>query len=107
GLFLRSLLKDPFIYVLSGLLPGTESLFVEHSLTPVLNDFGMIHSWADEAKKWGQKLPCVLHVDTGMHRNGLDSTDVVKLFDSLDVLDSLDVKMVMSHLVSSHDSQNP
>ncbi len=107
GLFLRSQLKDPSIYVLSGLLPGTEALFVEKALTPVLNDFGMVENWAKEAQKQERKLPCVLHIDTGMSRNGFDRGDVEKLLKSLSLLECLDVKFVMSHLVSSHAADDP
>jgi len=107
GVLLRSLLKDAYIYVLSGILPGTEDLFKKQSLIPVLNDFRMMEEWAKEAQKRGQKLPCVLHIDTGMRRNGFDRHDVEKLFQSLSLLDFLDVKFVMSHLVSSHLAQDP
>ncbi len=107
GLALRSCLKDASIYVLSGLLPGTEGLVVDKALIPVLNDFGMVERWALEAYTQGRKLPCVLHIDTGMRRNGFDREDVRKLFDSLDILDSLEVTCVMSHLVSSHTPEDP
>ncbi len=103
GLELRHILKSAHIYVLSGLLPGTADLFVEHALTPILNDYGMAREWA----RRGRKLPCGLHFDTGMHRNGFDKADTAQLFDSIDVLDALDVQFVMSHLVSSHDSKDP
>lgn len=107
GLVLRSQFKKPFIYVLSGLLPGTEDLFVENALTPVLNDFAMVGNWAKEARKQGKKLPCVFHIDTGMSRNGFDRGDVENLFKSRSVLEQLDVKFVMSHLVSSHAVDDP
>lgn len=107
GLYLRTLLKDPAIYVLSGILPGTEDLFAEKNLTPVLNNFDMVKLWAKEAQKRGKKLPCVLHFDTGMRRNGFDQKDLGLLFDSLQELRCLDVQVIMSHLVSSHDAKDP
>lgn len=107
GLFLRNLLKDPSIYVFSGLLPHTTDLFAEHDLIPILNDFGMVKEWATEARKRGKKLPCGLHFDTGMRRNGFDSQDLIKLFENISILDSFELKLIMSHLVSSHVSENP
>ena len=107
GFFLRSLLKEPSIYIFSGLLSGTETLLTEHSLIPILNDFEMVKSWAKEAQKRQRRLPCALHFDTGMHRNGFDQKDLAKLFESLDLLDSLEVQFVMSHLISSHDPHSP
>jgi len=107
GLFLRSLLKESHIYVLSGFLPETEDLFIESSLIPILNDFEMVTSWAKKAQEWDKKLPCALHFDTGMHRSGFDRIDLAKLIESLDLLKALDVHFVMSHLTSSHDPNHP
>ncbi|MBA3813924.1 MAG: alanine racemase [Alphaproteobacteria bacterium] len=102
GIFLRNLLKTPTIYVLSGILPNTEEYFIEHSLTPILNDFNMVKNWAAESQKRDKKLPCGLHIDTGMRRNGFDQLDLEKLFKDLTLLKFLDVHFIMSHLVSSH-----
>ncbi len=107
GLFLRSVLKDPSIYVFSGLLPHTADLFIEHDLIPILNDFGMVQEWATEARKKGKKLPCGLHFDTGMRRNGFDSHDLAKLFENREILNAFELKLMMSHLVSSQASENP
>jgi alanine racemase len=107
AIFLKTTLKNANIYVLSGLLPETAEFFVNNSLIPVLNDFGMLEYWAYEAKLRGKKLPCVLHIDTGMHRNGFDRKDTEKLFSSLEMLTALEPKIFMSHLASSHDPKDP
>ena len=107
GIFLRSLLKDAQIYVLSGILPRTESLFVEHCLLPVLNDLNMVKKWGLKAQQQGKKLSCALHFDTGMHRSGFDQRETIQLFNTCDLLDVVNVNCVMSHLSSSHDLQNP
>lgn len=107
GIFLRSLLKEPIIYVLSGLLPQTEGYFIEHSLTPIMNDFEMLNRWSREVQRLDKKLPCVLHIDTGMRRNGFDSLDLVKLFKSPELLSHFDLHFIMSHLVSSHALHDP
>lgn len=103
GIFLRSLLKNSLIYILSGILPETEDLFIENALIPVLTDFEMVKSWARESQKWDMKLPCSLHFDTGMHRSGFDQRDLMKLFEFWGLLSMLDIHFVMSHLISSHD----
>lgn len=107
GMALRSVLKTPHIYVLSGLLPDTESYFIEHSLIPILNDFEMVKRWKAVAQSLDRKLACALHIDTGMRRNGFDRIDWEKFLDSPTVLDGVDVHFVMSHLVSSHEAHNP
>jgi len=60
-----------------------------------------------KARKKEEKLPCGLHFDTGMRRNGFDSQDLKKLFENISILDSFELKLMMSHLVSSHASENP
>lgn len=107
GMALRNVLKDSVIYVLSGILPRTESYFIEHTLTPILNDYDMVTRWATEAQQQGQRLPCALHIDTGMRRNGFDRVDVEKLLTNRDVLKELDVHFTMSHLVTSQSPQDP
>ncbi|MBY0292290.1 MAG: alanine racemase [Alphaproteobacteria bacterium] len=107
GLSLRTVLKKPFIYVLSGFLPNTADFFVENALIPILNDFEMLKSWAKEAQNRKRKLSCALHIDTGMRRSGFDQKDLAKLLDSLDLLTGLDIHFVMSHLVSSQDNTHP
>lgn len=107
GIFLRNFLKESTIYVLSGLLPHTEEYFLENALTPIMNDFSMVTAWANAARKLNRKLPCALHMDTGMRRNGFDKIDFEKLLAVPEVLNGLDVHFVMSHLVSSHAAHDP
>lgn len=107
GLLLRKILKEASIYVLSGLLPESESFFSEHNLIPILNDFEMVKRWVKESQKRGRKLGCSLHFDTGMNRSGFDQKDRIQIFESLGLLDSLDTHFIMSHLASSQDAANP
>lgn len=107
GLVLRSFLKAARIYILSGLITDAADLYIEKSLIPVLNDFEMVKNWALTAQKRKKKLPCALHLDTGMRRNGFDTHDLTKLFESLDILSRLEVHFVMSHLVSSQNFHDP
>ncbi|EKE09392.1 MAG: hypothetical protein ACD_16C00189G0017 [uncultured bacterium] len=106
GLLLRSFIKQGQINVLSGFLPDTEGLFIENALTPVINDMGMLKNWVNKAKETGKKLPCILHIDTGMHRLGFDHTNLIQLYDSLSILKGLTITCVMSHLTSSPDSKS-
>src|SRR6185503_7847403 len=45
GVALRGVVPEHTIYVLNGLLPGTEADFVEFRLTPVLNHLGQLNAW--------------------------------------------------------------
>jgi len=71
GIALRRVLPEPPIYVLNGLLPGTEPDFVEHRLIPVLNHLAQLNTWRAAAQRFNLALDAVVHLDTGMHR--LDS----------------------------------
>ena len=76
GIALRRALPDLPIYVLNGLLPGTEADFVEHGLTPVLNHLGQLNTWRAAAQRFDRPLDAVIHIDTGMHRLGFDPEDL-------------------------------
>lgn len=106
GIDLRKALPAEKIYIFSGLLPNTEADFIAHNLIPVLNDFRSLKAWEKAAKEQERKLPCVLHFDTGMHRNGFDSQDLSLFLDSLDSLNALDVHFTMSHLACSNEREN-
>jgi alanine racemase len=45
GIALRQAMPEHPIYVLNGLLANTETDFVEHDLTPVLNHLGQLNAW--------------------------------------------------------------
>src|SRR5260221_13880219 len=56
GIALRRVLPDLPIYVLNGLLTGTEADFVEHDLTPVLNHIGQLNAWRAAAQRFSRPL---------------------------------------------------
>ena len=63
------------IYVFGGLLPGRETIFAEHKLTPVLNSLNEIDRWTAFGRSHGQ-MPAAIQIDTGMNRLGLDDQAV-------------------------------
>lgn len=91
-----SLSKDAEIYVLCGVLSGTEQLFVDNALIPVITNKYFADLWMEHAKSINKKLPAVIHVDTGMSRNGFSINEISKYHDEL--FEKLDIKFVMSHL---------
>ena len=89
--------SKPLIYCLQGLLEGTEDLFLEHQLIPVLCTLEQIQRWSQRSLE--RKLPCIIHVDTGMTRNGLDALSWEAFtLQSESLLQNLDVHYYMSHL---------
>ena len=106
GVTLRRHLADARIHVLNGAHAGAEDAFREHGLIPALNCLGDVARWRAFCAKAGQPLPCVLHVDTGMCRLGLDRREYARVAADPSLLDGLDIQTVMSHLASA-DEDSP
>ncbi len=106
GVTLRRHLADARIHVLNGAHAGAEEAFREHGLIPALNCLDDVARWRAFCAKAGQPLPCVLHVDTGMCRLGLDRREYARVVADPSLLDGLDIQSVMSHLASA-DEDSP
>ncbi len=107
GIALRGVVPDHPIYVLNGLLPGTEPDFVEFGLTPVLNHLGQLNAWRAAAQRYNRPLDAVIHIDTGMHRLGLSPDEAQLLAAERGRLRGLRLALLMSHLVVSEEPNNP
>ncbi len=83
------------IAVLSGLLPGMETVFAHHALTPVLNSLEQIRSC--------RTGPAMLHIDTGMRRLGLDSNETKAVLDRPDMLKGLNLTAILSHFACADE----
>ncbi|MDR2723905.1 MAG: alanine racemase [Holosporaceae bacterium] len=106
GISLRKNLPPEIqIFVLSGLLEGSEDLFLQYTLIPVLNNSYQSDLWIDYAKKLNKKLKAIIHVDTGIFRNGYSykKNDL----DLQNVKCSLDIIAVMSHLACADIPDHP
>ena len=108
GTELRDITGDePQIFVMNGLLSAAIDPFLEHLLTPVLNDLGQIELWSKRARTLERRLPAAIHFDTGMSRLGLPEDEARQLRGDPTMIDDVEVKYVMSHLVSSEERGNP
>jgi alanine racemase len=107
GIALRRALPEHPIYVLNGLMSGTEPDFVEHELTPVLNHLGQLNAWRAAAQRFNRPLDAVVHVDTGMHRLGFSQEEAQVLVNERGRLRGLRLALLMSHLVVSEEPANP
>ena len=103
GMSLRAILPQASIYVLSGVLPQTENIFIKDRLIPVLVDRGQIKRWQKYAQGHNKILSAVLHVDTGMSRNGLNLQEVHNLGQDPTSFHGIHLEYVMSHLSSSEN----
>lgn len=98
---LRQFLPTPdiAIYVFHGCASGQEDVFKAYNIVPVLNGFRQVLMWQQAAHT--QRLPCVLHVDTGMNRLGLSIEDLTQLAQHEAELKKIDIRFIMTHLVAA------
>lgn len=99
--------EDAEILVFSGVLPGTEDIFVEYNFTPVLIDLLQVKRWQAYARQIDRKLPSALHIDTGMNRTGLCQKELAQLKDNPEWVEPLELRYVMSHLACSPLPNHP
>lgn len=109
GIALRQRLaaKAITIAVLNGVLAGAEEAFLEHRLTPVVNDLGQIARWRAMCERTGTPLNAMLHVDTGMNRLGLPPGELDWLAQNPQAMLGPTWRGLISHLASADDPNNP
>ncbi|MDP7668318.1 MAG: alanine racemase [Rhodospirillales bacterium] len=107
GTALRRQLPSAEIHVLNGVPPGTERLFAEHRLIPVLNSLGDIATWAEFGRANGARFAADVHVDTGMSRLGLPADEIEAVSADPGQLADIEVALVMSHLACADEPDHP
>jgi alanine racemase len=93
------------VYVLDGMTEGAAPRFAAAALTPVLNSLPQIG--AAQAAASDGPLSVALNIDTGMSRQGLTLDEARAAIQSTDRLRGLDIGLVMSHLGSAAEPENP
>jgi alanine racemase len=101
ALAIRPRLPGAMLAVLHDILPGEAPVFVAHNLTPVLTSLGGAKLWREEAGRRDRKLPAILHADTGMSRLGMSPAEMAAIENDPTLLAGIDVKILLSHLISS------
>jgi alanine racemase len=104
---LRATIPDADLVVLGGLFAGAERDFAAQGIIPALGSLAEIDAWSRLARTVDRALPAFIHVDTGMSRTGLDASEFAVLARDHDRLIGIDVRAVMSHLVSAEIPDDP
>jgi alanine racemase len=107
ALTLRATVPHASLLVLGGLFAGTEQDFAAQGIIPALGSLAEIDAWSRLARRLDRALPAIVHFDTGMSRLGLDTREFAVLAQDHDRLAGIDVKYVMSHLVSAEIPNDP
>lgn len=98
---------DAIVFMLDGIIPGSAPDIAEAGIWPVLSSFAEAVEWANEATRRETRLPCALHLDTGLNRLGMTAADLHALAANMHALDKLEVRLVMSHLACADDPDHP
>ena len=104
---LRGHLPDATIYVLDGLFAGQAEFYAKLNLCPALISIEEAREWSGFGRVYGRKLPCALHVDTGINRLGFSKAEFDALLDDAFVMEGLNVSLLMSHLACADDPAHP
>jgi len=104
---LRALLPEAVIYVFAGLMPGTAEIYSAQDLRPVLNSADEIREWAAFCSERGERLPCAVHIDSGMNRLGLSAEEVDQVASAGKLWQGLTLSLVMSHLACADRPDHP
>ena len=104
---LRGLLPEATIYVLDGLLAGEPEHFERFTLRPALISPAEARGWAEFCRGRGRRLPCGLHVDTGINRLGFSPREFAALVDDRPTIQGLEISLLMSHLACADEPAQP
>ena len=96
---IRNKFKDVEIYLLNGVNEKSDFLkMVKNKITLIINNKYQLNVIKNN-KKAREKISCGIHVDTGMNRLGF-SEEYLKYFYKY-LKENLNIKLVISHLISS------
>jgi alanine racemase len=107
ALNLRETVPGAALIVLGGLFAGAEQDFAARGIIPALGSLAEIDAWSSLARRLDRALPALIHFDTGMSRLGLDAAECARLAQDQSRLTGIDVRYVMSHLVSAENPDDP
>jgi alanine racemase len=101
ALKIKPFLLDADIYILNGLEKNEYEECYINKFIPVLNSISDIEDYNSFARKKIDKSKVTIHLDTGMARLGLESSEFRLLSDKPEMCSNLDITYVMSHLTSA------
>ncbi|MGV3278473.1 alanine racemase [Rickettsiales bacterium LUAb2] len=108
GIIARNNSKNSNIYILHGIFGNNEEAFLEYKLTPVINNVEQLEKWVNFSKIKQKKLDCIIHLDTGINRLGLQKDEITYLIENFEQLNKyINILYFISHLACSDNNNNP
>ena len=93
--------------MLDGLFAGQAEFYAKLNLCPALISIEEAREWAGFGRVYGRKLPCALHVDTGINRLGFSLAEFGTLLADSFLMGGLNISLLMSHLACADDPPHP
>jgi alanine racemase len=107
GIALRPVAPKARIFVLDGAQPDMVPALITHNLTPVLNSLAEIAAWSAAARETGAHLDAAVHIDTGLNRLGMPSSELATLAaEHSRRLAELRIVLWVSHLACSDEADS-
>ena len=103
----RAIAPYAAIYALDGLVGNAAAPFAHLAVKPVLSTLDDVVAWSALCRARGERLPAVIHIDTGLHRLGLPVRDVRRLSAEPSMMSGIELDLVMSHLASADNPRDP
>ncbi|HEY2355912.1 MAG TPA: alanine racemase [Phenylobacterium sp.] len=95
------------IYVLDGIAEDGAERLDAADLTPVLCNLPQVATATARAAHTGRAQSVAINIDTGMNRQGLTPAEAAAVVQATDRLRGLEIGLVMSHLGSAAEPNNP
>ena len=98
----RKNFKNINIFILNCGMLFNLNLLKKHKLIPVINNISQLINFTNLVSN---KLPCIIHIDTGMNRLGINFSEILSSETNIK-FKSLNIKYLMSHLACAEDKNN-
>ena len=102
----RAALPSATIYTLDGFFQNSGEAYARIDCRPVIGDLNELAEWDVFCRRTGWSGGAAIHIDTGMNRLGLTTTEAQGIIPRINAGDH-GITLVMSHLVSAEQLNSP
>ncbi|WHI50805.1 alanine racemase [Microbulbifer sp. MLAF003] len=103
----RELGDEVRIVILTGVRNGAELECAHAGLMPTLFTLEQLRNWVEICARAELVAPCAVKVDSGMTRLGLSEEEFELLLGDRQLLDSADIRILLSHLACADEPLHP
>jgi len=102
----RAAVPSATIYTLDGFFQNSGEAYARIDCRPVIGDLNELAEWDVFCRRTGWSGGAAIHIDTGMNRLGLTTTEAQGIIPRINAGDH-GITLVMSHLVSAEQLNSP